>query len=275
MKTSPKFWKNALLIGLAILGAISSIATIADVSLYDICDETSWLERLGIILALYASIVLIALICKWARLLFGITLYVRGIKVQIRRTDIFSAKGWKLINFNEFFDTQVDDVVIARSSLNGQLIMKLEESGELSELLAAIADQSLSPLKPIEDENGRLSYPLGCIKRFKTYMILAFTRFNKDNEAYFPNWTEYERCLRTMWREIGRVHAGNPVFLPLLGGGMTRFNDRAEKPSPQDLLKCMICTLRTSNVQLNGTVTILLTRKVMRNINLYDLKGVE
>lgn len=36
--------------------------------------------------------------------------------------DIFKATGWKLIPCTEYYDTIVDDIVIAKSSLNGLFI---------------------------------------------------------------------------------------------------------------------------------------------------------
>lgn len=47
----------------------------------------------------------------------GISLNIRGIKVNIRKGDIFKTNGWKVIAFNEYFDTQVDDVIIAHNTL--------------------------------------------------------------------------------------------------------------------------------------------------------------
>ena len=51
-----------------------------------------------------------------------VTLNIRGMKVIVKQGDIFSANGWKLIPFNEYFDTQVDDIIVAHNSLNGKYI---------------------------------------------------------------------------------------------------------------------------------------------------------
>lgn len=44
--------------------------------------------------------------------------------VKIEYGDIFEQDGVKVIAFNEFFDTQVDNHIISQSSLNGQYIVK-------------------------------------------------------------------------------------------------------------------------------------------------------
>ena len=75
-------------------------------------------------------------------------------------------------------------------------------------------------------------------------------------------------CLRVMWNEISRVYAHKPVTLPLLGGGITRIADKNET----QLLRCILCTLKTSNAQIYKPITIVLTREALDRINLYDIK---
>lgn len=106
---------------------------------------------------------------------------------------------------------------------------------------------------------------------YKDFMLLAFTHFNEQNEAYVSN-AGYEQCLRNMWKEISRTYANKPVTLPLLGSGVTRFSDSSEKTN-YSLLKCILCTYRTSSVKINQQITILLTKDTLETINLYDLKG--
>ena len=69
------------------------------------------------------------------------------------------------------------------------------------------------------------------------------------------------------------AYANRPVFLPLIGSGITSFDDVPEK-SNIDFLKCMLCTLRASGENFNQRITILLTKEIMQELNLYELKGV-
>ncbi|MCC9872603.1 hypothetical protein HK153_06800, partial [Streptococcus agalactiae] len=41
----------------------------------------------------------------------------------VKSGDIFEEDGLKAIAFNEYFDTTVDDKIIAKKSLNGQFIL--------------------------------------------------------------------------------------------------------------------------------------------------------
>ena len=51
-----------------------------------------------------------------------VTLKIRKTKIIIKEGNLFEESGKKIIAFNEYFDTQVDDVVIAKGSLNGIFI---------------------------------------------------------------------------------------------------------------------------------------------------------
>ena len=202
-----------------------------------------------------------------------VTLNIRGMKIIVKEGDILTSKGWKLIPFNEYFDTQVDDVIIAHSSLNGKYIDSLGVDDAEALKLAILAD-SASPLdKYPSSDSAKIRYELGTIKVFKEVMMLALTHFNEQNEAH-TNRAEYEHTLRKMWKEIRRTHQGKSINIPLIGGGLTQFDDLTEKPN-EELLKCILCTLRTSSVTFdeNVQISIILTKKTLETVNLYELKG--
>ena len=51
-----------------------------------------------------------------------IKLNIKGSDFIIKQGDIFLQEGLKVINFNEYFDTIVDNKIIAKNSLNGKFI---------------------------------------------------------------------------------------------------------------------------------------------------------
>lgn len=265
---SPTLWKDSFVLAFIILGGIETVMSVMSVTLD--CIENV-LARIGIVVVAYVILAVIVLYVKYRRAKSKITLTIRGINVTIMQGDIFKADGWKLIPFNEYFDTQVDDVIIAKSSLNGKYIESLSDDDK-QELILAIAADEKSPLPRHYSKDGtRTRYELGTIKTFRDVMMLALTHFNDQHEAH-TNRAEYEHTLRTMWKEIGRVYAGKPITLPLIGAGLTRLDDMAAKPNAE-LLRCIICTLRTSTVTFNAPITILLTEDALKTVNLYELKG--
>jgi len=62
----------------------------------------------------------------WARSnnLQDVSLTIEGSTVNIKTGDIFQQSGLKAIAFNEYFDTVVDDRIIAKRSLNGIFLEK-------------------------------------------------------------------------------------------------------------------------------------------------------
>ena len=150
-------------------------------------------------------------------------------------------------------------MIIAHSSLHGKLLKHLRDSGEIEAFEAAI-------------DKDKRKHQLGNVKTYKDYILLVWTHLNKDNEAHIDS-LNYENILRKMWTEIGRVYSGKPIVLPIIGDGITRFNRISEKPSSFYLLKCMLCTLRTSNVQINAPIKIVIYNRI-NEINLYNLEKI-
>lgn len=253
---SSRLWKDSVTIGFAIFGVVSAILGVLGVSFSDISDNI-WIIILETILSLIFSY-LVAVAWQWWRIKDSITLKIRGIKVTVCQGDIFNGSGWKVIGVDDTFSTSEDDRIISHSSLHGKLIKRLKENGEIQSFEAAIA----------KDER---KISLGCVKTYNDYILLALTKLNSDKEAHTDN-SKYESILRKMWQEIGRIYSGKPICLPILGDGITRFDGVAEKPSPFELLKCMLCTLKTSNVQLKAPITIVIYDR-MNEVNLYNLKG--
>ena len=268
---NPTRWKDSIAVGFAILATVQTFFEISDISLGKFWSEHNWIIKLLLILALFLFIVVVVFSVKYHKTKKGVSLKIRGIKVNIRQGDIFEVKGWKVIAFNEFFDTTVDDIVIAHNTLNGIFIDNhVENFGELQDKITNETDANTNYKR--YHRNNRVAYPLGRIITYKDFMLLAFTHFD-NNQAHLTQ-KDYEDCLRVMWTEICRTYANRPVFIPLLGSGITRFDGTPHK-SNFDLLKCMLCTLRTSGVHINQPVTILLTEEAIQNINIYEIKGVK
>lgn len=269
---SPLLWTDSTNMAFAILACIETFLAVSAVSMEKIWGDYSWIIKLLFVIGIFLVIDVVIFVIKRCRSKDGISLNIRGIKVNIRKGDIFKANGWKVIAFNEYFDTQVDDVIIAHNTLNGKFIDNyVTDLNELNQIISSETDDN-TPFKR-RTRNNRSIFPLGRIIRYKDYMLLAFTHFDNNNQAHLTQ-QDYENCLRIMWTEISRTYANKPIFIPLLGSGITRFDVTPQK-SNFNLLRCMLCTLRTSGVNINQPITILLTEETMQSINIYELKGVK
>lgn len=269
---SPKIWKDSAISAFAFLAAVETIMSVAAISLANI---EKWWVRLLLIIAVYCVLTIGFLLFKFLYVKKSVTLSIRGIQVTVKQGDLFKSDGWKLIPFTERYDTQVDDIVINKNSLTGIFIEKYVGVDNLTELQQVISseDDEGRTLFKRSMKDGSWIYPLGRIKTYHDYMLLAFDPINEQNEVH-TTYAKYEQCLRVMWKEISRTYANKPIALPLIGSGITRFDDWTEK-SNKEILMCIFYTLRMSGVHIEQPITILLTEKVIQEINLYELKGVK
>ncbi|SUH16577.1 Uncharacterised protein [Salmonella enterica subsp. enterica] len=74
-----------------------------------------------------------------------VNLDVEGSIVTVKAGDLFRQDGFKVIAFNEYFDTQVDDVVISHNSLNG-LYIDNYLAGSVSDLNHRISNHQLKKM---------------------------------------------------------------------------------------------------------------------------------
>lgn len=100
--------------------------------------------------------------------------------------------------------------------------------------------------------------------------MLALTELNKNYESH-TNMAKHELMLMKMWKEIDRVYASNDVVLPVLGTGISRFDDGPK--DKDDLLRCMLCTFNSSGVSFNSKIKIVLYGST-GDIPLYEYKDI-
>lgn len=253
---------------MTVIGVISTFMAVSDVSLSDLLPKGSGcLARLLVLVALFIFLAVLAAVVAYCRSKRGVRLAINGMDVDVAVGDLFAADGVKVIPFDEYFDTQVDDKVISRNSLNGIFV---ERYADRNVLKRTVEEQQPSFLRPFEAGDGRICYPLGTVKDYDEFALLAFTHMDEMNCAYLRRG-QYEECLLNMWDELDRMYAGRRVVLPLLGSGITRFE--GGKPSEDDLLRCMLCTLRASKRHFKEGVVVVLTEKTAARMRLYEVSG--
>lgn len=253
---------------IAIIGAISTIMGVVGISLIELMPKnTGCLFRLLVLAILFVVLAVFAAIVTYRRSKNGVHLIINGMDVDIVVDDLFGIKGVKVIPFDDFFDIKVDDKVISKNSLNGIFV---ERYADWDALKRTIEEEQLSLLKPIKARNGRTCYPLGTIKEYEGFTLLAFAHMDEMYRACLHRG-QYEECLLNMWDELDRMYAGRRVALPLLGSGITRFDNG--KPSEDDLLRCMLCTLRASKHHFKEGVVVVLTKKTAERMRLYEVNS--
>ncbi|WP_197202490.1 Thoeris anti-phage system NAD(+) hydrolase ThsA [Bacillus safensis] len=235
-----------------------------------------------IILLMVVALSLVIIIFRFIRLLFlsNITLNLNGSEVEIKKGNIFEVprNNYKVIAFNEFFDTQVDDVIIARETLNGQYINRYYSEQDISKLDQEIKDdvklkiEEKNVERPLGGKTTR--YTLGSVFKDMDFFLVAFSKFDRENRAHLK-LNEYASCMLNVWNEVNTLHASKEVFIPLLGSGITRHVD--SDVGVNELLHIMLWTFQISKVKFRepAKVTILLYKDDHKKINFYKLKEFE
>lgn len=209
-----------------------------------------------------------------------VKLDIDGSEIEIVKGDIFTypRNVYKVIAFNEFFDTVVDDKIISSSSLNGQYLNKFHLNvTDLDEKIlhddrmqSRIIEKGVS--RPLGGKTTR--YRLGSVYKDMDFFLVAFSKFNDENEANLK-LHEYANCLINFWNEINILYAQKEVIVPLLGSGITRHQDF--DATPHQLLEVMLWTFKISKVKFKepSKITIVLHESQYKKVNFYKLKEFE
>ena len=203
-------------------------------------------------------------------------LHINNSVLEIKTGDLFEQDGLKAVAFNEYLDTQVDDTIISKSSLNG-VYLSNKTKEEITELDKKIKnDAHLANMATETNKNRRSGkkqkYKLGSIYVDDEYLLVAFSKFNEKNMAHLY-LKDYVNCLIAFWEEVDRVYAGRSVSLPLLGSGITRFKDTSLQP--QEILNILIWTFKISKVKFKhpSKATIVIHDSMKDKINLSNIES--
>ena len=255
---------------ITVVGLLSTVFTVLGVSVNGWVNNI-WLSLLIVIGALIG--VYFIVYCTIGKIYKeSVPLSIRQTPVSISCGDIFKTDGFRVIGCDTHFDTRVDDVVISKKSLHGKLVLEHGNADEIK----SVVEKEAKRLHLTANSDGLYDFPLGTIIRYDsskdnhTYLMLAMTELDRNYEAH-TNMAKFEHMLMKMWSEINRVYASNDVVLPLLGTGISRFDDGPK--NKEALLRCMLCTLNSSGVTLNAKVKVLIYGDA-KDIPLYEYKDM-
>ena len=227
---------------------------------------------------IFLIVLLIVYLVLWLRSnnLEQVHINIEGSDVTIKKGDIFKQPDFKVIAFNEYFDTQVDDKIISRQSLNGVFITNLGTS--VAELDNHIENYPFEDDEKIGEntdrKNGKkIRFDIGTICVYDEYLLTAFSKFDDKNRAWLT-MPEYLGFLINFWDRVNRVYAQKSVSVPIFGSGITRIKEH-KNISDEDLLKIMLWTFRISEMRFKypAKLTIVIHVGKMDTINLLDIKS--
>ncbi|CRI54831.1 macro domain-containing protein [Pseudomonas sp. CCOS 191] len=257
---------------------ISEISTVFSLFLIFVEIPTSKKAVAGLAFAL-ALIVFYVILWRSANKLKLVELNIEGSKVTIKSGDIFSEHGLKVIAFNEYFDTIVDNSIISELSLNGIFInhhlpstlAKLDEHIEHYKF----DNDELIDVNDARDTGKKQRYKIGTLCVYDDFILAAFSKFDKNNRAVLT-MPEYLEFLINFWDRINKVYAQQSVSTPIFGSGITRIKEH-KNISDEDLLKIMLWTFRISEMRFKypAKLTIVIHKDKIDSINLLDIKAAK
>lgn len=235
------------------------------------CKHTFGWIFLGLLIFVYL------VIWVWSNKLNKIDIDVEGSDVTIKVGDIFQQSGLRVIAFNEYFDTQVDNKIISEHSLNGIFIKKYI-GAPVSVLDQYIENYAFDPSEILENNSSRklgkkVRFQIGTICVYKDYLLTSFSKFDDNNMARLT-MPEYLEFLINFWDKVNKVYAQQSVSTPIFGSGITRIQGH-KNISDEDLLKIMLWTFRISEMRFKypARLTVVIHKDKIAKINLLDIKS--
>lgn len=231
---------------------------------------------------MFVSFLLVVYFLIWiyANKKTDIKLNIEGSKVEIRTGNLFEQSGLKVIPFNEYFDTQVDDRIISKKSLNGQYVVREYQNPKvLNKIIKNDVDLNISDNiieNHVEREGNNTKYKLGSSIVINEYVLTAFTRFTNKNKAELTMY-EYLNFLLYFWDEINKIYAQKDVSVPIFGSGITRFKNGFEDINDDELLSIMLWTFKISKHKFKypAKLSIIIQKEKISRINIFKMKEIE
>lgn len=151
--------------------------------------------------------------------------------ISIRFGDIFDQDGWKAIAVNDFFDSQVDDVVIAKNSLHGYVIRKYWSDKNEEWQTSVNASLKGLPFKRSNRNTGnKKRYPIGSTAQASVHnQKFLFTALGYTDEISLETSADAEaliNCVRGMLKKARTVCSNQPLNIPLMGTGLGRVGSK-------------------------------------------------
>ncbi len=270
MKYKVKFFDNKLIKNyLATLTAISTFFSFLFliITIPEECKLYAGIGLLGIFFIIYLVMWIIANKQKTS------TININNSILNVKVGDIFEENSLKVIAFNEYFDTQVDNRIISENTLNGVFIKtKVNNVNELDYLINTdiILNEKILDVNDNRFSSKKNRYKLGSIYEYNNYLLTAFSKFDNDNRAYLY-MNDYINFLLNFWNEIDIIYSGRSISIPLFGTGITRFKEY--NISEQELLELLIWSFKVSRIKFTypSNVSIIIHESIQDKINFYKL----
>lgn len=190
-------------------------------------------------------------------------------------------KGSKIvvIPVNTCFDTIVGYGLVSEKTIHGKWIVELGTRGvntaELDkQIIQNIKDQGLR-YSELYSESQK---PKGKRERFAqgtvlsvegkfgiTYYLLALSEFDKNLNAQCSK-EEFIACIQSLMAFYDKNGQGRPIYLPLMGTGLSRVNI-----SPEESLNILVNIIKLNRDRVHGEVNIVVFSRQKDTVSIHSV----
>jgi hypothetical protein len=191
--------------------------------------------------------------------------------INVKFGDIFNENGNIAIAVNEYFDSEIGDLV-SPESVHGYFIKGI--LGNKQELFDSAVDKSLKGISSIHHMRNfgkQEIYPIGttAVLEFgeKRYLLFALAKTNEQYEAYTTPSLLLE-ALNGMLIKARSECNGYPLNIPLVGTGLSR----SGIPPKYIIELLLISILRVSKeAEITKEINIVIAKKLFDEIDLNEI----
>ena len=198
-----------------------------------------------------------------------------GTVFEVCKGDLLKESGWRVIAVNEYFDSIVDGMVVAPTSLHGKVLSGFS-SDELDKWNQKVTDELEGRGKPLQPSQVRLNpqsksiqYPIGSTvamnKNGHKFLFVALTHTNLTTDQASAETSDLSLAIKGVLQEARKYCGDEPLVLPLMGSGLGRV-----KMHPNMLLHYIIQAVieECSTEKITGNIKIVIHSKNFKQIDL-------
>ena len=147
--------------------------------------------------------------------------------ITIKFGNIFAQEGVKAIAVNNFFDSIVDDDLVSRRSLHGEVIQRYWNGNSVRWQAQVDDDLNDEEFDEIPRAKGNVRrYKIGTTARASAgdeeFLFVALGETNLDDNVSHATAASLIASVREMLVRARAVCANRPLNLPLIGSGLSR-----------------------------------------------------
>lgn len=202
------------------------------------------INRILTFIAVFVIVIIVQAIYYYFRKSICIKGY--GYSIRIEYGDILKKDSCKrIIDFDECFTTNVGKAPadVKCGTICGQyLIANPISSRNMQDL---IEKAQLKPAKGKSEYQSKVRYESGrLVPNGDDFLLMAFAKLDKDGLGKLSR-DEFLDCLSMLWKEIDKYYGQKDVCIPILGSGITRFEDKLL--TKQTLLDIIVASYKLSS----------------------------